>query len=116
MAAGIVKGLVKKTQNLIVKLAGKTLLEYSLIKFVKIKQIKKTIVVKNKNIKNFLKKIKFKDFIEKYRWKNKTRSTFKALNYIKKNKLKCRNVLIHDSARPNFSINLIKKIIKSFKK
>ena len=38
-------------------------------------------------------------------------STYNALKHIKKKRLKCSNVLIHDSARPNFSIKLIKKII-----
>ena len=35
---------------------------------------------------------------------------------IKKNKLKCSNVLIHDSARPNISKRLIRKIINNSKK
>ena len=38
------------------------------------------------------------------------------LKHIKKNKIKCTNVLIHDSARPNFSIKLIKRIINASKR
>ena len=38
----------------------------------------------------------------------------KALKYLKKYKPK--NVFIHDAARPNFSIKLLKKIIKNLKK
>ena len=39
-------------------------------------------------------------------------STLKALRYIKRNQIKCSKVLIHDSARPNLSLKLIKKIYK----
>ena len=38
----------------------------------------------------------------------------KSLKYIKK--FKPRNVLIHDAARPNFSIKLLKKLVHKLKK
>ncbi|MDP6139540.1 MAG: 2-C-methyl-D-erythritol 4-phosphate cytidylyltransferase, partial [Candidatus Woesearchaeota archaeon] len=41
-------------------------------------------------------------------------SSQKALDYINKKKIK--NVFIHDAARPNFSINLLKKLKKNLKK
>ena len=44
--------------------------------------------------------------------KTRQESTYNALRYIKKKGINCSNVLVHDSARPNFSIGLIKKIIK----
>ena len=46
--------------------------------------------------------------------KERSDSSLIALKYIKK--LKPNNVLIHDAARPNFTIKLLKKLIKSLKK
>ncbi len=116
LAAGNSKRMISKKPKPFIKVAGKTILEYSLIKFAKIKQIKKTIVVYNKKHKKHINKVKFKDFIKISGGKNRQESTFKALKYIKKNKIKCSNVLIHDAARPNFTLKLIKRIINSSKK
>ena len=41
-------------------------------------------------------------------------SSFKALKYLKNKKIK--NVFIHDAARPNFSINLLKSLKKNLSK
>ena len=46
--------------------------------------------------------------------KERSDSSLIALKYIKK--FKPNNVLIHDAARPNFTIKLLKKLIKSLKK
>ena len=46
--------------------------------------------------------------------KERSDSSLLALNYAKK--LKIKNVLIHDAARPNFSIKLLQKILNSLKK
>ena len=46
--------------------------------------------------------------------KERSDSSLIALKYIKK--FKPDNVLIHDAARPNFTINLLKKLINSLKK
>ena len=43
--------------------------------------------------------------------KERNDSSLLALKYVKKFKIK--KVLIHDAARPNFSINLLKKIINN---
>ena len=64
----------------------------------------------------FLKKIGHKNIHKVIGGKTRQISTLNALRYIKKNNFKCGNVLIHDSARPNFSIKFIKKIIKASKK
>ncbi|MBD1158953.1 2-C-methyl-D-erythritol 2,4-cyclodiphosphate synthase, partial [Pelagibacterales bacterium SAG-MED19] len=45
--------------------------------------------------------------------KERSDSSLKALNYIKR--YKPHNVFIHDAARPNFSIKLLKKIYKSLR-
>ena len=46
--------------------------------------------------------------------KKRSSSSVIALKHIKK--FKPKNVLIHDAARPDFSLSLLKKIIQSLKK
>ena len=113
LAAGESKRFNSKIPKPFVKIGGKTLLEHSLIKFSKIKQIKNIVVAINKKHLKFFKEISHNNFSKVIGGKTRQISTLNALNYIKKNKLKCRNVLIHDCARPNISTNLIKKIINS---
>ena len=116
LAAGNSKRLSSKIPKPFIKIANKTLLEYSLIKFGKIRQIKKIIIVTNKKHSKFFKNIKFNNCVKIVGGKTRQESTYKALKHIKKNKIKCTNVLIHDSARPNFSIKLIKRIINASKR
>ena len=116
LAAGDSKRFNSKIPKPFTKVAGKTLLEHSLIKFNKVKQIKKILVVINKKHSRFLKKIKSNTFSKIIGGKTRQESTYKALRYIKKNRIKFTNVLIHDSARPNFSLKLIKKIINTSRK
>ena len=116
LAAGNSKRFKHKIPKPFVKVAGKTILELSLLKFNNIKQIKNIIVVFSKKHLKFLKKIKSKKFIKVIGGRTRQQSTLKALKYIKKKKLKCSNVLIHDSARPNISTRLIRKIINNSKR
>ena len=116
LAAGDSKRFGSKIPKPFIKVGGKTLLEYSLIKFSKVKKIKKIVVVINKNHKKFLREIKSISFSKVTGGKTRQESTYKALKYIKKNRIKCTNVLIHDSARPNCSVRLIKKIVNASKK
>jgi len=116
LAAGDSKRLSSKIPKPFIKIGKKTLLEYSLMKFNKIRQIKKIIIVTNKKHSKFFKNIKFNNCVKIVGGKTRQDSTYKALKYIKKNKIKCTNVLIHDSARPNFSVKLIKRIINASKR
>ena len=116
LAAGNSKRLSSKIPKPFIKIANKTLLEYSLIKFGKIRQIKKIIIVTNKKHSRFFKSIKFNNCVKIVGGKTRQESTYKALKHIKKNKIKCTNVLIHDSARPNFSVKLIERIINASKR
>jgi len=116
LAAGDSKRLGSKVPKPFIKIGKKTLLEYSLIKFNKIRQIKKIIIVTNKKHSKFFKNIKFNNCVKIIGGKTRQESTYKALKHIKKNKIKCTNVLIHDSARPNFSVKLIKRIINASKR
>ena len=96
------------------KVGGKTLLEISLNKASFFSQIKKIIIVYNrKHFKN-LKKIKLKNIKLIKGGKTRQDSTFNALKYLIKQK-GISKVLIHDSARPNFSKKLLKSILKNMK-
>ena len=97
------------------KIGGKTLIELSLNKIRRFKEFKKIILVCNKNHKKFLTKINLDKVTVVNGGMTRQQSTFKALNYLLKKKI-TNKVLIHDSARPNFSLNLIKKILVHSKK
>ena len=116
LAAGDSKRFGSSIPKPYIKIGEKTLLDHSLSKFNKIKEIKKTIVVINRKHKKFTKTIKYPNLIKIAGGKTRQESTLNALKYIKKNRYKFKNVLIHDSARPNFSLKLIKRIIKASKK
>jgi 2-C-methyl-D-erythritol 4-phosphate cytidylyltransferase / 2-C-methyl-D-erythritol 2,4-cyclodiphosphate synthase len=90
---------------------NKQLFEHSLIKSIKSKLFKKIILVVD-NPKNIKKKYSDKIVIIKG-GKERSDSSLLALKNIKK--LKPNNVLIHDAARPDFKIALLKKIIKELK-
>ena len=97
------------------KIAGKTLIEVTINKIRRFKELKKIIVVYNKKHLKFLKKINLKNITIINGGKNRQQSTYNALNYLQKQK-GVKKVLIHDAARPNFSTNLIKRILIKSKK
>ena len=97
------------------KIAGKTLLEISLKKTLGFKPIKKTIIVYNlKNLK-LLKKMNLYNVKLIKGGATRQESTLNALKYLIKRK-EISKVIIHDAARPNFSITLLKKISQKIKK
>ncbi len=96
------------------KIAGKTLLEISLNKSLLFNQIKKTVVVYNKKHGKALKKTNLKKVKFIKGGKTRQESTFNALKYLAKQK-GFSKVLIHDSARPNFSLKLLGSIMKNMK-
>ena len=91
---------------------NKALFEHSLDKAIRSKLFKKIILVVND--KKQIKKKYSKDVVIIKGGKERSDSSLIALKYIKK--FKPNNVLIHDAARPNFTINLLKKLINSLKK
>jgi len=91
---------------------NKPLFEHSIDKALKSKLFKKIILVVN-NKKRVKKKFPRNIFVIKG-GKERSDSSLIALKYIKK--FKPGNVLIHDAARPNFSIKLLKNLITSLKK
>ncbi len=90
---------------------NKALFEHSLDKAISSKLFKKIILVVNDK-KQIKKKYSNNVLIIKG-GKERSDSSLIALKYIKK--FKPLNVLIHDAARPNFTIKLLKRLIKSLK-
>ena len=96
-------------------IAGKTLIDISIEKIKEFKEIKKIVIVFNKKHKKYIKKIKLKKTKFISGGNTRSKSTYAALSYLKKQK-NIDKVLIHDAARPNFSNQLIKNILKESKK
>ena len=99
------------------KIAGKSLIEINIDKARKIKAIKKIVLVYNKKDSKKVKSLKLRNIKLVLGGKNRQQSAFNALKILIKNK-GVTKVLIHDVARPNFSLKLLKTIIpkmRSFK-
>ena len=97
------------------QIEGKTLIDINIEKIKEFKQIKKIVFVYNKRHKKYLKKNRLKDIKLILGGNTRKESTHNALKYLKKQKISGK-VLIHDAARPNFSSQLLKKIIINAKK
>ncbi len=111
LASGQSKRFNSNKPKQFIKYKNKALFEHSIDKALESKCFKKIILVINdkKQIKN-----KFpKNVLIIKGGKERSDSSLIALKYIKK--FKPKNVLIHDAARPNFSIKLLKKLINSLK-
>ncbi len=96
------------------KIAGKSLIEINIIKARKFKEIKKIILVYNKKDSKRLKLLKLKNVKLIVGGESRQKSTFNALKYLINRKVKSK-VLIHDVARPNFSIKLLGSILRNMK-
>jgi 2-C-methyl-D-erythritol 4-phosphate cytidylyltransferase/2-C-methyl-D-erythritol 2,4-cyclodiphosphate synthase len=91
---------------------NKALFEHSIDKAIISKLFKKIVLVIND--KKQIKKKYSKNVLIIKGGKERSDSSLIALKYIKK--FKPNNVLIHDAARPNFTVNLLKNLIKSLRK
>ena len=96
------------------KIGGKSLIEINIIKALQFKQIKKIILVFNKKDSKLVKNLKLKNIQLVVGGINRQQSTFFALKYLSKQK-NISKVLIHDVARPNFSLKLFSSILKNMK-
>ncbi len=110
LAAGKGKRFSSKIAKQFTLYKNKPLFRHSVDTAIKSKLFKKIILVLNKT--NAYKKNKYVDVIKG--GKERFLSSKIALNYIKNKKIN--NVFIHDAARPNFSINLLKNLKKSLSK
>jgi len=105
LAAGKGKRFKSKNPKQFVNYKNKPLFMHSVDKAIKSNLFKEIVVVTNKKIKMNYKNVKIiKGGKERYQ------SSQKALEFIKNKKFI--NVFIHDAARPNFSINLLKNLKK----
>jgi 2-C-methyl-D-erythritol 4-phosphate cytidylyltransferase/2-C-methyl-D-erythritol 2,4-cyclodiphosphate synthase len=91
---------------------NKALFEHSLDKAISSKLFKKIVLVVSD--KTQVKRKYPKDILVIKGGKERSDSSLIALKYIRK--FKPTNVLIHDAARPNFTIKLLKRLVHSLKK
>jgi 2-C-methyl-D-erythritol 4-phosphate cytidylyltransferase/2-C-methyl-D-erythritol 2,4-cyclodiphosphate synthase len=96
------------------KIASKSLIEINVIKARLFKEIKKIILVYNKKDLKLAKSLKLKNVQLIAGGVNRQQSTYNALKFLHNTK-EISKVLIHDAARPNFSIKLFNSIIKNMK-
>jgi len=112
LAAGKSKRFNKKIPKQFFNYRNKEIIDHSIEKSLNSKLFKKILIVTN-NLKHFKKK-KYPKLISIIKGgKERSDSSFKALEYLKR--YKPNNVFIHDAARPNFSIRLLKNIAKNLK-
>src|SRR5210317_1117859 len=111
LAAGNESKFKKKQKKKYAIYKNFKIFEHSVFKAIKSKLFKKIVLLIDnpKNVKNLYSK----DLIILKGGKRRSSSSIIALKHIKK--FKPKNVLIHDAARPDFSLNLLKEIIKSLK-
>ena len=112
LASGQSKRFNSSKPKQFIKYKNKALFEHSLDKALKSKLFKKIIIVTND--KKQIKKKYSKDVLIIKGGKERSDSSLIALKFIKK--YKPNNVLIHDAARPNFTIKLLNNLINSLKK
>ena len=112
LASGQSKRFNSNTPKQFITYKNKALFEHSLDKAIISNLFKKIILVVNDKKK--IKKKYPKNVLVIKGGKERSDSSLIALKYIKR--FDPSNVLIHDAARPNFSINLLKKLINSLKK
>jgi len=107
LAAGKGKRFNSKEKKQYINYKNKPLFMHSLDKAKKSKLFKKILLVTNKQIK-------IPKIIVIRGGKERFDSSLKALKYLQNKKIK--NVFIHDAARPNFSIKLLKRLKKNLNK
>ena len=112
LAAGKSKRFHRKLAKQFYKYKNKEIIDHSVQKSLDSNLFKKILVVTN-NI-NHLKNKKYPKIVSVIKGgKERSDSSLIALKYLKK--YKPRNVFIHDAARPNFSIKLLKNLTKNLK-
>ncbi len=114
LAAGESKRFKSKSPKQYHLYRGKPLFKHSLDKARESNKFKKIVLVINKKHRKFLKNEKLKNVKIIIGGKNRSESSSKSLQILKKNNFS--KVFIHDAARPNFSLKLISNLFKGLKK
>ena len=113
LAAGKSKRFHKKLPKQFFNYKNKEIIDHSIEKSVNSKLFKKILVVTN-NI-NYFKKKKIHNSVKVIKGgKERSDSSLIALKYLKK--YKPNNILIHDAARPDFTIKLLRELLVHLKK
>ena len=112
LAAGQSKRFKSNIPKQYISFKNKPVFEHSLDKIIKSKLFRHIILVTNKL--SFVKKKYIRRIKVVKGGKERSDSSLIALNYAKK--FKPTNILIHDAARPNFTLKLVKKILLGLKK
>ena len=92
---------------------GKPLLLHSIDKAKNYTKFSKIVLVINRKHKTYIKKLNIKNIKIVIGGKTRAESAYKALQSIKSYNIK--SVLIHDAARPNFSLKLLDKLCKELR-
>jgi len=92
---------------------GKPLLLHSIDRAKDYGKFRKIVLVINKKHKPYIDKLKIKSIKVIIGGKTRAESAYKALQSIKSYNIK--NILIHDAARPNFSLKLLDKLFNELK-
>ncbi len=113
LAAGKSKRFNKKIPKQFYNYKNKEIIDHSIEKSVNSKLFKKILIVTN-NI-NYFKKKKIHNSVKVIEGgKERSDSSLIALKYLKKHNPN--NILVHDAARPNFTIKLLKKLLNHLKR
>ena len=114
LAAGKSNRFISKKPKPYIKYKGDILINHSINKAILSKKFSKIVVAFNKSHKKYIKKLSKKKvhFIEG--GNSRADSSKLSLKYL--SKFNPKNVMIHDAARPNFSIKLVNKLLKNLKK
>ena len=113
LAAGESKRFNSNTPKQYLLYKDKPLLLHSIDKAKSYKKFTKIVLVINKKHKKLIKKLKIKNIRIIYGGKTRAESAFKGLSFIKNKKIK--NVMIHDAARPNFTLKLLDRLNNALK-
>ena len=113
LAGGESKRFNSKTPKPYLQYKGKPLLLHSIDKAKKYRKFSKIVVVINKRHKTYIEKLKIKNVKIIIGGNTRAESAYKGLNCIRNDNVK--SVMIHDAARPDFSIKLLDRLSKNLK-
>ena len=113
LAAGKGKRFNERIPKQFTMYKGKMMFEHSINKAIKSGLFKKIIMVISNSQKIYLQGFKNKKVIIINGGKERFNSSFNGLKYIRK--FNPQNVFIHDAARPNFRVSLLRKIKNNLK-
>jgi len=113
LAAGKSNRFKSKIPKTFVQYKGHILLKHSINKAILSGKFSNIVIAINKSHKKYLKKLNINNIKIVTGGKTRADSAKKCLKYVRK--FNPKNVFIHDAARPNFSLNLINKLMKALK-